>query len=84
MEYQAFVSVKLWTVLIQAANLLIITLVLKKLLLRPVLNIWNRRKSEVESIYGDAEREKAQAEDMRISYAEKLAHAKKDAEEMKK
>ena len=84
MQYQPFVSLVPWTIIIQSANLLILTAILGKLLFRPVQKILNLRKMEVEGIYSAAGQEKQATQELRYEYAERLKNAGAEANEMKK
>ena len=84
MEYQAFVSVAPWTVIIQAANLLILTAIFGKLLFRPVQNILALRRAEVENMYKAADNRADEAQRMYAAYEYKLRNAEREAAEMKK
>ncbi len=84
MEYQAFVSLVPWTVIIQASNLLILTAILRRLLFRPVQNIIGRRRAEVDEIYREAKEKEAEAQKMHKLYGQKLRNASKETEKLKK
>ena len=84
MEYQAFVSLSPWTIIIQAANLMILTAIFSKVLFRPVQNILKRRQTEVENIYIDANERADKAEKMRAEYQERLRNVSRETEKIKK
>lgn len=73
----------LWTVIVQAANLLVLTWILKKLLFRPVQGILLARKREIEDTYAAAEDEKRAAQRMKAAYRDKLSGAEMELEEMR-
>ena len=68
MEFQGFVSLAPWTVIIQAANLLILAAILKRFLLRPVRGILERRSDEINGMYESAGEELRNAGELRKSY----------------
>ena len=55
------ISVNLWQILISLANLVILYLLLKKFLFKPVHKFLAARKEEVENLYGEAEEAQEQA-----------------------
>lgn len=81
MEVQTLdvISVNLWSILISLCNLLILYFILKKLLFKPVKKIMAERKAAVDSIYDDANSQKAIAEESRLLYEEKLEKADDEA-----
>ncbi len=82
MESLGFVSIDVWTIIFTWINLGILSVILKKLLLKPVKNILDQRESEVEELYSSAETAKQEAEDYREQYKTKMAEAGKDAAEL--
>ena len=45
------ISINLWQILISLANLLIMFLIVKKFLFKPVMNIMNARQEQVDKIF---------------------------------
>ena len=76
------ISVNIWSILISLANLVIIFLILKKLLFKPVKKTLAARQAQVDKIYGDANAAKESAEADKAKYEQKLSQAKEDAEEI--
>ena len=76
------ISFNVWQVLISLVNLLIIFLILKKLLFKPVKNVLDERKAQVNKIYDDANAAKACAEEEKSLYEEKLSSAHREATEI--
>ena len=74
------ISVNIWQILISLINLLIIYRILKKFLFKPVQKVMDDRQSQVDRIYGDANQSKAQAEQMKQEYEQKLASAREEAD----
>lgn len=76
------ISVNLWQMLISIANLLILFLILKHFLFRPVQRVLDARGEQVEKLYSDAGEAKAEAETARAEYEKRLANAESEAEEL--
>jgi F-type H+-transporting ATPase subunit b len=81
-RYLDVISVNFWQMLISLANLLILFLILKHFLFRPVQRILARRGEEVAQIYTDAETAKSEAESARAEYSARLEGADAEAEEI--
>ena len=74
------ISLEVWHVVASILNLLILTLILKKFLFKPVHNMLDKRKEQVDSLYRDAEQSRQKAEEDRALYGEKLAGAVEEAD----
>ncbi len=72
-------SINIWTILISLANLLIIFLILKKFLFKPVTKMMDQRKAMVDKQFADAEDAQAKAEADKALWSEKLAAADHEA-----
>lgn len=79
-EYLQFVTVDIWTMIFTWANLIILFLLLKKLLFRPVNKVLDERRAEVEKGFLEAENASAQAEELKTQYEMKLSAAKDEAD----
>lgn len=79
-EYLELISLNIWHIIATIANLLILTLILKKFLFKPVQKILAERRSQVDNLYSDAEEAKAQAESDKKKYNEKLKGAQDEAD----
>ena len=77
-----FVSIPpdLWTLIFTWVNLLILYLIVKKLLYKPVMNIIKQREDEVGKMYEEAQSAGDHAKAMEAEYTERLAGAKAEAE----
>ena len=73
------ISVNIWQILISLANLLLIFLILKKLLWKPVQKVMEERKAMVDKQFADAAVAQAAAEADKAQWAEKLATADEEA-----
>lgn len=73
------ISVNIWQIVISLANLLIIFLILKKLLWKPVTKVMEDRQAQIDERYAAVDEAEAQAEADKKSWAEKLATADDEA-----
>ena len=71
-EYLPFVSIDTWTMIFTWANLLILFLLLKKFLFKPVTKILDERAEEIENSYKQAEETNDKALSLKSEYEEKL------------
>lgn len=78
--FEEFLGVNPWTALFVLLNTLTIFFVAKKFLFGPVMKIIEDRQNEIDGMYSDADKAKADAEAMRSEYTAKLsdAHAASD------
>ena len=74
------ISVNVPHMIITICNLLILFLVVKKLLFKPVQRILSERQAQVDKIYADAETAQAEADKNKAAYSEKLQNADKEAD----
>ena len=74
------ISVNLWQILISLANLLIIFLIVKKFLFKPVKNIMDKRQEEINKEYSEADILKQDAKKAKEEYEEQLKNAKDEAD----
>ena len=79
-EFMDFITIDKWTILFTWINLVILYLLMKKLLFKPVKGILDARKKEISDLYSGAEKAKSDAEIMKADYTKKLSDAKIEAE----
>ena len=79
-KFEGFVGVNLWTMLFAWINLLILYLVLKKLLFKPIKKMIDSRQQEIDGLYKDAEESRTAAEKLKLEYEEKLDRAEEESE----
>lgn len=81
-EIQALqvISVNAWHILIALCNLLIMFLILKHFLFKPVMKMLADRKEQVDKVYRDAEDARADANGMKKEYEERMASAREEAD----
>lgn len=84
MENLSLVGIVPWEFVAQICNLLIQAALFKKFLFKPVQNIIAKRRAEVNSVYGDAEKARAAAEEEKARYESLLQKARVEASEIVK
>ncbi len=81
-EYTGFFSIEFWSLLFTWINLLILVLLMKRFLYKPVKKMLEDRKKEVEQTYQEADEAKQNAVLMQQEYEEHLKNAKEEANEL--
>lgn len=76
------ISVNLWQMLISICNLLIIFLIIKKFLFKPVKAAMDKRQAAIDKQYADAAAAKSDAEKSRLEWEQTLATASETADSM--
>ena len=74
------ISVNLWQLLVSLVNLVLLFLIVKKFLYKPVKNMLETRQSNIEGQYAAADEAKKQALANRDAYEQKLSEAKNEAD----
>ena len=82
MQSLEVISVNLWNILISLANLLILFLLFKKFLFKPVNNMLAKRQDETDQRYRDADEAKRIADADRLIWDEKIGGIKAETEAM--
>lgn len=80
MQFLDIISVNIWNILISLLNLLILFLILKKFLFKPVRKALADRQEQVDSMYGEADKSRTEANAMKRQYEEKMAAARDEAD----
>lgn len=75
MQSLEIISVNIWSILVSLANLLIMFLILKRFLFKPVQKMMAARKQQVDQIYQDAKENRDSAINMKQEYEACLAAA---------
>ena len=70
------ISVNIWAILASLANLLILTLIIKKFLYKPVKKMMDARRAAIDEDYAQAKTAREEAEQTRQNYEEAMAAAK--------
>lgn len=81
-EQLGIIQIDLWTILISLLNLLILFLLVKKFLYKPVRKIFDQRKAEVEKVYKEASDARDAAQADREYYEARKEAAESEAEEL--
>lgn len=76
------ISVNIWDILISLINLLLLFLILKKFLYKPVKKVMAQRQQQVDDLYGAADQAKDQANAMKQEYEARLSTAREEADEL--
>ena len=79
-EYLELISLDVWHIVASILNLLILTLILKKFLFKPVQKMLAERQGQVDQLYREAEDSRARAEEDKALYSQQLAVAVEEAE----
>lgn len=82
--FESFVGVNFWTCLFTLVNLFILYKFMKKLLFKPVQNMIDSRQKEIDDLYADADRSKAEAEALKTQYEGQLSEANAERERILK
>ena len=78
------ISVNIWQILISLINLLILFLMLKKFLFKPVQKIMAARQAQVDQVYEDADKRLQSATQMKQEYEQRLSNARDEADTLVK
>lgn len=79
-----FLNINFFTALFTLVNTTMLFLVLKKFLFKPVMKMITDRQQEIDGMYADADKAKAEAAAMEADYRQKLAAAAEMSERMVK
>ena len=82
--FESFVGVNFWTCLFTLVNLFILYKFMKKLLFKPVQNMIDSRQKEIDDLYADAGRSKAEAEALKTQYEGQLSETNAERERILK
>lgn len=80
MQTLDIISVNLWQILISLANLLLIFLIMKKVLYKPVKKVLDERKAAIDESYDAADKAAREAEQSRSEWEKKLEAAHDEAD----
>lgn len=76
------ISINIWHIVISLANLVILFLILKKLLFKPVKKIVDKRQKELEAEYCKAEKTQAEVDAIKAEWEGKMATAEAEADKI--
>ncbi|MBO5778735.1 MAG: F0F1 ATP synthase subunit B [Clostridia bacterium] len=80
MQSLDIISVNLWQILISLANLLILFVIIKKFLFKPVKQVMDQRQNEIDARYAAAEEAQSVADEHRKDWEDKLSTADAQAD----
>ena len=80
MQTLDIISVNLWLILISLLNLVILFLIVKKFLFKPVKRVLEQRQKEIDDRYAQADEVNAEAQQNRETWQEKLDGAQAQAD----
>jgi len=80
MQTLGVISVNLWQIVISLLNLVLLFLIIKRFLFKPVKNILEKRQSEIDAQYAEAEAAETEARENRRQWQEKLSVADAEAD----
>ena len=81
---QEFFSIVPWTIIFQYCNLLILCLLIKKFLFKPVMNVLNARQAEIDGIYDAANEDRVRAAALKEDYDRHMSGAREEADQLMK
>ncbi len=81
-QFEEFIGVNFWTMIFAWINLLILYLLLKKILFKPIKNMIDTRQKEVDDMYAEAEKSQTDAEALKREYEVKLDQANEESEQI--
>ena len=76
------ISVNIWAILASLANLLILTLIVKRFLFKPVKKIVDARRAAIDNDYAQAKAARDEAEESRQNYEAAMAAAKQTSDQI--
>ena len=80
--FAPFVDLNLWRVFVTICNTLILFLIVKHFLFKPLRAMLASREQEITDLYARAEADRTQAEEMKRNYTASIANAKNEAAEI--
>ena len=83
-ETMSFVSIDVWSLIMTWGNLIILYLIVKKLLFKPVNKMLHDRENEVRQAIDDANNSREEAAKLKVEYEKHLENAKEEAGEIVK
>ena len=80
--FENFIGFNPWTALFTLFNFILVFLILRKFLFKPVRKMIEDRRKEIDDLYADAEGKQAEADALRLEYEERISSAKSEAAEI--
>ena len=79
-----FLNINFFTALFTLVNTIVLFVVLKKFLWKPVMNMITDRQKEIDDLYADAGKDRREAAELRSSYEEQIAQAQQTGDQIVK
>lgn len=80
--FENFIGLNPWTALFMLCNLVIVFLVFKKFLFKPVQKMIDDRQKEIDDLFADGEAKRLEAEQLHEDYTAQLANAKAEGQQL--
>lgn len=80
--FENFIGLNPWTALFMLCNLVLVFLVFKKFLFKPVQKMIDDRQKEIDDLYAEGEQKRLEAEKLHEDYAAQLANARVETQKM--
>ena len=84
MQTSEIISVNIWQIVVSLLNLLLLFLIVKKFLFKPVKKVIDSRQAKIDEQYAEAEEALSSAKESEMELNEKLSVAHKTADEIVK
>lgn len=81
---EPFISLNVWTAIFTLVNLMIVFLIMKKYIFKPVKKMIDERQQEIDDQYADADRSMKEAAALKEQYETRLAEANAESDEILK
>ena len=82
MQNLSVISVNIWQILISLVNLLLLTLILKRFLFKPVKKVMDARRAAIDEDYAQAKTAREAAEESRLNYEAAMAAARQTSDQI--
>ena len=79
-QSQQIISVNLWQIVISLCNLVILFLIVRRFLYKPVKRVLAERQAHVDGVYEAADEARRKAEADQAAWADRMAHAREEAD----
>ena len=80
--FENFIGLNPWTALFMLCNLVIVFLVFRKFLFKPVQKMIDDRQKEIDELYADGEAKRQEAERLHADYSAQLAGAREESRQL--
>ncbi len=80
--FENFIGLNPWTALFMLCNLVLVFLVFKKFLFKPVQKMIDDRQKEIDDLYAQGEARRLEAEQLHADYSKQLASARSETQKL--